>query len=67
PRRLGKGKYGINNRLWRGIADLLAVRWLQRRWIGALPREEVTGAEVRENRASATDSPTSSGQPDSLM
>lgn len=41
-RRLGKGKYGISNRLWRGMADLMAVRWLQRRWIGELPAEEVT-------------------------
>lgn len=42
PRRHGRGKYGINNRLWRGIADLIAVRWLQRRWIGNLPSEEIT-------------------------
>ena len=33
PRRFGETKYGIHNRLWRGIVDLLAVRWLQRRWI----------------------------------
>jgi hypothetical protein len=31
PRTLGKSKYGINNRLWRGLHDLVAVRWMQRR------------------------------------
>ena len=31
-RRLhGKSKYGLHNRLWVGIADLLGVMWLQRR------------------------------------
>ncbi len=49
PRRLGKGKYGINNRLWRGIADLMAVRWLQRRWIGDLPGEEIAPSRDRES------------------
>jgi glycosyltransferase involved in cell wall biosynthesis len=33
PRRHGESKYGINNRLWRGIVDLFGVRWLQARWI----------------------------------
>jgi dolichol-phosphate mannosyltransferase len=31
PRRAGKSKYGIGNRLWVGIVDLLGVLWLQRR------------------------------------
>jgi len=31
PRLEGKSKYGIHNRLWVGIADLLGVRWLTRR------------------------------------
>jgi dolichol-phosphate mannosyltransferase len=31
PRVRGESKYGINNRLWVGIADLFAVRWLIRR------------------------------------
>jgi glycosyltransferase involved in cell wall biosynthesis len=31
PRRYGASKYGIRNRLWSGIADLLAVRWMQSR------------------------------------
>lgn len=31
PRRHGKSKYGINNRLWVGITDLLGVMWLKKR------------------------------------
>lgn len=31
PRLSGKSSYGIHNRLWTGIADLLGVMWLQRR------------------------------------
>jgi dolichol-phosphate mannosyltransferase len=43
PRRFGKSKYGIGNRLWRGIADLLGVWWLQRRWVAVGPVEEIAG------------------------
>jgi glycosyltransferase involved in cell wall biosynthesis len=47
PRRFGTSKYGVNNRLWRGIADLFGVRWLQKRWIDRsaareLPRDSQT-------------------------
>jgi dolichol-phosphate mannosyltransferase len=31
PRRHGKSKYGVRNRLWAGIVDLLGVMWLERR------------------------------------
>jgi dolichol-phosphate mannosyltransferase len=31
PRTAGRTKYGISNRLWTGIADTLAVRWMTRR------------------------------------
>jgi glycosyltransferase involved in cell wall biosynthesis len=31
PRRLGKSKYNIRNRMWRSFVDLLAVRWMKRR------------------------------------
>lgn len=31
PRAAGRPKYGINNRLWVGIADTFAVRWMGRR------------------------------------
>jgi len=33
PRLHGRSKYGVRNRLFRSLADLLAVRWLERRWI----------------------------------
>jgi glycosyltransferase involved in cell wall biosynthesis len=41
PRRFGKPKYNIRNRLWRASADLLGVRWLQARWIDRRLAEEV--------------------------
>ena len=31
PRRAGRSKYGIHNRLWVGLVDLCGVLWLQRR------------------------------------
>ena len=30
-RQAGRSKYGLHNRLWVGIVDLLGVLWLQRR------------------------------------
>lgn len=33
PRALGHSKYGINNRLWRGIRDCFAMRWYRARAI----------------------------------
>jgi hypothetical protein len=33
PRSYGRGKYGVNNRLWRGLRDTLGVRWLQDRHV----------------------------------
>ncbi|MDZ7768125.1 MAG: glycosyltransferase family 2 protein [Woeseiaceae bacterium] len=33
PRRFGQSKYGIRNRLWTGILDLVGVMWLSRRQI----------------------------------
>ena len=33
PRERGKSKYGLHNRLWVGIVDMLGVWWLQRRGI----------------------------------
>ncbi|MGH8508978.1 MAG: glycosyltransferase family 2 protein [Gammaproteobacteria bacterium] len=41
PRLRGQSKYGIHNRLWVGIVDLLGVLWLKRRAIN-LNYEEVT-------------------------
>jgi len=37
----GKSKYGLQNRLWRGIADLLAMAWYQKRRIGDIPFTEI--------------------------
>jgi dolichol-phosphate mannosyltransferase len=42
PRLHGKTKYSIGNRLFRSLADLFAVRWMQRRWIDRRLTEEIT-------------------------
>ena len=31
PRHAGRSKYGLHNRLWVGIIDLMGLLWLQRR------------------------------------
>lgn len=33
PRQHGVSKYGIGNRLWRGLYDLIGVAWLRRRFV----------------------------------
>jgi len=33
PRKFGTSKYGIHNRLWRGLYDLIGVRWLRTRYV----------------------------------
>jgi dolichol-phosphate mannosyltransferase len=33
PRERGTSKYGIRNRLFRGLRDTIAVRWMQSRWL----------------------------------
>jgi len=40
-RQRGVSKYGIRNRLWRGVIDLLAVRWLQARYFKLDRAEEI--------------------------
>lgn len=45
PRKHGESKYGIHNRLWRGLYDLVGVAWLRRRYVaieieGPAPNEE---------------------------
>lgn len=37
PRVAGVSKYGLNNRLWRGIYDLIAIAWYQKRRINPVP------------------------------
>jgi len=34
PRTRGKAKYGVWNRLWAGLRDIFAVRWMQSRHVG---------------------------------
>ncbi len=47
PRRHGSSKYGLNNRLWAGLADLWAVRWMQRRALRYDVREcEITATAL---------------------
>jgi len=41
PRLHGQPKYTIGNRLWRALADLFAVRWMQKRWIDRHLAEEI--------------------------
>ena len=43
PRTAGQSKYGVHNRLWVGIVDLLGVMWLQRRM--KLPQVSSRGAD----------------------
>lgn len=40
PRRHGTSKYGMHNRLWRGLHDLAGVRWLRNRYVNPIVREE---------------------------
>lgn len=47
PRLHGSPKYGVHNRLWRGIADLMAVRWMQERWIS---HQDVEATSTRTSR-----------------
>ena len=41
PRRAGRSKYGLGNRLWAGMADLLGVWWLSRRRFRPGTSEEI--------------------------
>ncbi len=75
PRRFGEAKYGIGNRLWRGLADLLGVRWLQSRRIDRGNVEEVTpwdrnttpsgSPSASSDRPSSSAASSSSGSPPS--
>jgi glycosyltransferase involved in cell wall biosynthesis len=51
PRRYGVAKYGIGNRLFRALADLFAVRWMQRRWIDRSLTEEAPASDRPSPRA----------------
>jgi dolichol-phosphate mannosyltransferase len=41
PRRFGRTKYGMWNRVFRSLVDAIAVRWMQRRALRYRVREEV--------------------------
>jgi glycosyltransferase involved in cell wall biosynthesis len=41
PRTNGRTKYGVHDRLWRGIRDLFGVRWLAQRWIDSGAAQEI--------------------------
>jgi len=45
PRVAGRSHYGLNNRLWTGVIDLLGVIWLQHRWSLPDVSEEPTVSE----------------------
>ncbi|MGD2067266.1 MAG: glycosyltransferase [Gemmatimonadota bacterium] len=50
PRRHGRTKYGIHDRLWVGIADTLGVRWLKARWVEPRIGTRGTGVPVEARR-----------------
>jgi len=51
PRIAGVSKYGLHNRLWRGVADLFAMAWYQKRRIGEIACEEHGTEGGRSRRA----------------
>lgn len=40
PRQHGTSKYGVHNRLWRGLHDLAGVRWLRKRYVVPRTKED---------------------------
>ena len=44
PRRAGDSKYGVGNRLFRGLYDLVAMGWLKRRFVHTPVGYEAPGA-----------------------
>lgn len=51
PRVRGRTKYGINNRLWVGLADAFAVRWMQARLVNPQVRTAAGDAAARRERS----------------
>jgi len=41
PRRWGRAKYNVRNRLFRALRDLFAVRWMKSRWLNYRVEEEI--------------------------
>ena len=50
PRVRGKTKYGIQNRLWVGLADLAAVKWMQSRLVFPESQSSSGTTDVKEER-----------------
>jgi dolichol-phosphate mannosyltransferase len=46
PRSAGRSHYGVNNRLWAGLIDMLGVLWLRRR--SRLPAPLQGGVQIEE-------------------
>jgi glycosyltransferase involved in cell wall biosynthesis len=53
PRAHGRSKYGVGNRLWAGLYDLVAVRWMQSRCL----RHEIVHEPTDSTDAASRDSP----------
>ena len=51
PRMHGKTKYGIGNRMWVGIIDTMAVRWMQSRFVFA----DIESTSSQRNNKKNTD------------
>lgn len=49
PRGSGRSHYGLNNRLWAGLVDLMGVMWLHRRSRLPAPLESVSGPTTLSN------------------
>jgi hypothetical protein len=62
PRLHGQPKYNIRNRLFRALADLYGVRWMQTRWIdrGLSEEIDVWTANTSGSRSDSLDRPSSS-------
>jgi glycosyltransferase involved in cell wall biosynthesis len=73
PRLHGRPKYNVRNRIWKALADLFAVRWMQRRWIERELAEEVEewrpqpsgSSSASPARPSSSPASSSSGSPPS--
>jgi hypothetical protein len=50
PRIAGKSKYGVWNRLGRGICDLAAIAWYRKRQIAQVPYSEQPAMEPKVAR-----------------
>ena len=73
PRLHGEPKYNVRNRIWKAIADLMAVRWMRRRRIDRRLVEEIEGwshttygsPSASPARPSSSPASSSSGSPPS--